>query len=65
MGAARNKETLEWAQNDVFGKAKQTSRSISINDHKVSTTISEKMDYLVPAANHEVEDMVRELLGIG
>ena len=22
MGAARNKETLEWAQNDVFGKAK-------------------------------------------
>ena len=29
MGAARNKETLEWAQNDVFGKAKQTSRSIS------------------------------------
>ena len=51
MGAARNKETLEWAQNDVFGKAKQTSRSISINDNKVSTTISEKMDYLVPAAN--------------
>ena len=47
MGAARNKETLEWAQNDVFGKAKQTSRSISINDQKVSTTISEKMDYLV------------------
>lgn len=45
MGAARNKETLEWAQNDVFGKAKQTSRSISINDNKVSTTISEKMDY--------------------
>lgn len=36
MGAARNKETLEWAQNDVFGKAKQTSRSISINDQKVS-----------------------------
>lgn len=26
MGAARNKETLEWAQNDVFGKAKQTSK---------------------------------------
>ena len=32
MGAARNKETLEWAQNDVFGKAKQTSKSITIND---------------------------------
>ena len=55
MGASRNKETLEWAQNDVFGKAKQTSRSISINDNKVSTTISEKMDYLVPAA--KIADM--------
>ena len=55
MGAARNKETLEWAQNDVFGKAKQTSRSISINDQKVSTTISEKMDYLVRAA--KIADM--------
>ena len=55
MGAARNKETLEWAQNDVFGKAKQTSRSIFINDNKVSTTISEKMDYLVPAA--KIADM--------
>ena len=55
MGAARNKETLEWAQNDVFGKAKQTSHSISINDQKVSTTISEKMDYLVPAA--KIADM--------
>ena len=55
MGAARNKETLEWAQNDVFGKAKQTSRSISINDNKVSTNISEKMDYLVPAA--KIADM--------
>ena len=55
MGAARNKETLEWAQNDVFGKAKQTSRSISIIDQKVSTTISEKMDYLVPAA--KIADM--------
>lgn len=55
MGAARNKETLEWAQNDVFGKAKQTSTSITINDSKVSTSISEKMDYLVPAA--KIADM--------
>jgi len=39
----------------LFGKAKQTSRSISINDQKVSTTISEKMDYLVPAA--KIADM--------
>lgn len=55
MGAARNKETLEWAQNDIFGKAKQTSTSITINDSKVSTSISEKVDYLVPAA--KIADM--------
>ena len=55
MGAARNKETLEWAQNDVFGKVKQTSKSISINDQKVSTSISEKMDNLLPAA--KIADM--------
>lgn len=55
MGAARAKETLEWAQNDIFGKAKQISKSYSINDNKVSTTISEKVDYLVPAA--KIADM--------
>ena len=55
MGAARNKETLEWAQNDIFGKAKQTSTSITINDSKVSTSISEKLDFLVPAA--KIADM--------
>ena len=55
MGAARNKETLEWAQNDIFGKVKQTSKSYSINDNKVSTTISEKIDFLVPAA--KIADM--------
>nr|MDE7432792.1 type IV secretory system conjugative DNA transfer family protein [Lachnospiraceae bacterium] len=55
MGAARSKETLEWAQNDLFGKAKQISKSYSINDNKVSTTISEKVDYLVPAA--KIADM--------
>ena len=55
MGAARNKETLEWAQNDVFGKAKQTSKAITINDSKISTSISEKMDSLVPAA--KIADM--------
>ena len=50
MGAVRYKETLEWAQNDVFGKTKQVSNSVTINDSKVSTSISEKMDYLVPAS---------------
>lgn len=55
MGAARNKETLEWAQNDVFGKAKQVSRSVTINDSSVSTSLSEKMDLLVPAS--KIADM--------
>ena len=55
MGAARNKETLEWAQNDIFGKAKQISKSISINDSKISTSLSEKIDFLVPAA--KIADM--------
>lgn len=55
MGAARNKETLEWAQNDVFGKVKQTSNSVQISDHKVSHTINEKMDFLIPAS--KIADM--------
>ena len=43
------------AQNDVFGKAKQTQKSITINDQRVSTSIQEKMDFLVPAA--KIADM--------
>ena len=34
-GSARNKETLEWLQNDIFGKVKQTTQSISINDERI------------------------------
>jgi hypothetical protein len=55
MGAARNKQTLDWAQNSIFGKAKQTTRSVTINDQKVSTSIQEKMDFLVPAS--KIADM--------
>ena len=54
-GSARNKETLEWLQNDIFGKVKQTTQSISINDERVSTSYNEKMDCLVPAA--KIADM--------
>lgn len=50
MGSARNKETLEWAQNDIFGKVKQISKSVTYNDQKVSVQFSEKMDNLVPAS---------------
>ncbi len=55
MGAARFKETLEWAQNDVFGKVKQISTSVTINDNKVSTSLAERMDHLVPAS--KIADM--------
>lgn len=56
MGAARNKETLEWAQNDIFGKVKQESHSMTIADDKnPSFTISEKMDHLIPAS--KIADM--------
>ena len=54
-GSARSKNTLEWLQNDLFGKVKQLSKSITITDSKTSTTISEKMDNLVPAA--KISDM--------
>jgi hypothetical protein len=39
----------------VFGNVKQTSKNISIDGQKVSTTILEKMDNLVPAA--KIADM--------
>lgn len=54
-GAARNKETLEWLSNDVFGKVKQLSESVTIDQARVSRTISEKMDALLPAA--KIADM--------
>lgn len=55
MGAARNKETLEWAQNDVFGKIKQTSHSVSISESGTNFSMSEHLDYLVPAS--KIADM--------
>lgn len=54
MGACRAKETLDWAQ-EVFGKIKQTSKSVTISDKVQSTQISEKMDFLIPAS--KIADM--------
>lgn len=54
MGAARAKETLDWAQ-ELFGKVKQTSKSVTISDKVMSTQISEKMDNLIPAS--KIADM--------
>lgn len=49
-GQARAKETLTWLQNDIMGKNKQITKSVSINDNKVSTSYQEKMDYMVQAS---------------
>lgn len=49
MGSCRAKDTLDWAQ-EVFGKIKQTSKSVTISDKVQSTQISEKTDFLIPAS---------------
>ena len=54
-GQARAKETLTWLQNDIMGKNKQISKSVSINDKKVTESYSEKMDYMVQAS--KIADM--------
>jgi len=47
-GSARNKETLDWLEK-VLGKSKQIAESISIDRSKVSKSISEKLEVLIPA----------------
>ncbi|WP_426329097.1 type IV secretion system DNA-binding domain-containing protein [Pedobacter sp. R-06] len=47
-GSVRNKETLDWLER-IFGKSKQIGESISIDRSKVSKSISEKMEVLIPA----------------
>lgn len=47
-GSVRNKETLEWLER-IFGKSKQIGESISIDRSKVSKSISEKLEVLIPA----------------
>ncbi|WP_443938839.1 type IV secretory system conjugative DNA transfer family protein [Pedobacter sp. MW01-1-1] len=47
-GAVRNKETLDWLER-IFGKSKQIGESISIDRSKVSKSISEKLEVLIPA----------------
>ena len=47
-GSARNKETLDWLER-IFGKSKQIGESISIDRSKVSKSISEKLEVLIPA----------------
>jgi hypothetical protein len=47
-GSVRNKETLDWLER-IFGKSKQIGESISIDRSKVSKSISEKLEVLIPA----------------
>ncbi|WP_426330076.1 type IV secretory system conjugative DNA transfer family protein [Pedobacter sp. R-06] len=47
-GAVRNKETLDWLER-ILGKSKQQGESLSIDRSKVSVSLSEKLEVLVPA----------------
>ncbi|OCA69124.1 mobilization protein [Chryseobacterium artocarpi] len=47
-GSARDKSTLDWLEK-VFGKVKQKTQSMSINNNQTTVSIQEKMDNLIPA----------------
>lgn len=47
-GSARDKNTLDWLEK-MFGKIKQKSYSQSSSQQGTSTSINEKMDYMIPA----------------
>lgn len=47
-GAARDKNTLDWLEK-MFGKIKQKSYSESISKQGTTTSINEKLDFMIPA----------------
>lgn len=47
-GSVQNKDTLDWLER-LFGKVKQQSESLSIDRHKTSVSLSEKLEPLIPA----------------
>lgn len=47
-GSVQNKDTLEWLER-LFGKVKQEAESLSIDRTKVSVSLSEKLEPLIPA----------------
>ncbi|RZJ61458.1 MAG: type IV secretory system conjugative DNA transfer family protein, partial [Flavobacterium sp.] len=47
-GSVRNKETLDWLER-LFGKVKQQGESLSIDRAKLSLSINEKLEPLIPA----------------
>ena len=54
-GSLRNKETLEWISNDIFGKVVQMKKGVTIDRDRTSININENMDNLVPAS--KISDM--------
>lgn len=54
-GSARAKETLEWLSNDIFGKAKQLKKGVTIDRDRTSINFNENLDSLVPAS--KISDM--------
>jgi len=47
-GAVRDKSTLDWLEK-MFGKIKQKTYSQSISQQGTTTSINEKMDFMIPA----------------
>jgi len=54
-GSARAKDTLEWLQNEVFGKVTQIKKGVTINKDSTSINLNENLDSLVPAS--KIADM--------
>jgi len=47
-GSARDKSTLDWLEK-VFGKVRQKTQSMSVNNNQTTISTQEKMDNLIPA----------------
>lgn len=47
-GSVRSKETLDWLER-LFGKSKQIGEGLSLDRSKVSKSINEKLEVLIPA----------------
>lgn len=47
-GSARDKTTLDWLEK-VFGKVRQKTQSMSVNNNQTTISTQEKMDNLIPA----------------
>lgn len=48
-GAARKKETLAWLE-QLFGKVKQIQKGLNISKTQTTTSINERMDFLIPSS---------------